>query len=139
MLHIFESVEDGQTHGADQPYSAMERLKMPDLLQAIQLQSAITKMVYAATTEGKPDTEKALEYTASASQEQKDNSLTNTLEKFSSWYDMNSVALGGVKIPHFFPDSGLELQTAQDPDSRFPVFEQALLRYIAASLGISYE
>ncbi|EHX18075.1 putative portal protein [Escherichia coli DEC11D] len=28
MLHIFEPVEDGQTRGANQFYSVMERLKM---------------------------------------------------------------------------------------------------------------
>lgn len=31
MLHIFEPVEDGQTRGANQFYSVMERLKMLDL------------------------------------------------------------------------------------------------------------
>ncbi len=39
MLHIFEPVEDGQTRGANQFYSVMERLKMLDSLQATQLQS----------------------------------------------------------------------------------------------------
>lgn len=34
MLHIFEPVEDGQTRGANQFYSVMERLKMLDTLQA---------------------------------------------------------------------------------------------------------
>ncbi|WP_115201739.1 phage portal protein [Escherichia coli] len=37
MLHIFEPVEDGQTRGANQFYSVMERLKMLDSLQATQL------------------------------------------------------------------------------------------------------
>ncbi|KEN99938.1 phage portal, lambda family protein, partial [Escherichia coli 2-222-05_S3_C1] len=51
MLHIFEPVEDGQTRGANQFYSVMERLKMLDSLQATQLQSAIVKAMYAATIE----------------------------------------------------------------------------------------
>nr|EHO8580042.1 phage portal protein [Escherichia coli] len=46
MLHIFEPVEDGQTRGANQFYSVMERLKMLDSLQATQLQSAIVKAIY---------------------------------------------------------------------------------------------
>ncbi len=48
-LHIFEPVEDGQTRGANQFYSVMERLKMLDSLQATQLQLAIVKAMYAAT------------------------------------------------------------------------------------------
>ncbi|HDT0945868.1 TPA: phage portal protein, partial [Escherichia coli] len=94
---IFEPVEDGQTRGANQFYSVMERLKMLDSLQATQLQSAIVKAMYAATIESELDTEKAFEYIAGAPQEQKDNPLINILEKFSSWYDTNNVTLGGVK------------------------------------------
>lgn len=54
-------------------------------------------------------------------------------------YDTNSVTLGGVKIPHLFPGDDLKLQTAQDSDNGFSALEQALLRYIAAGLGVSYE
>ncbi len=57
MLHIFEPVEDGQTRGANQFYSVMERLKMLDTLQATQLQSAIVKAMYAATIESELDSE----------------------------------------------------------------------------------
>ena len=139
MLHIFEPVEDGQTRGANQFYSVMERLKMLDSLQATQLQSAIVKAMYAATIESELDTEKAFEYIAGAPQGQKDNPLINILDKFSTWYDTNSVTLGGVKIPHLFPGDDLKLQTAQDSDNGFSALEQALLRYIAAGLGVSYE
>ncbi|WP_000305160.1 phage portal protein, partial [Escherichia coli] len=136
MLHIFEPVEDGQTRGANQFYSVMERLKMLDSLQATQLQSAIVKAMYAATIESDLDTEKAFEYIAGAPQGQKDNPLINILDKFSTWYDTNSVTLGGVKIPHLFPGDDLKLQTAQDSDNGFSALEQALLRYIAAGLGV---
>ncbi len=95
--------------------------------------------MYAATIESELDTEKAFEYIAGAPQEQKDNPLINILEKFSSWYDTNNVTLGGVKIPHLFPGDDLKLQTAQDSDNGFSALEQALLRYIAAGLGVSYE
>lgn len=38
-----------------------------------------------------------------------------------------------------FPGDDLKLQTAQDSDNGFSALEQALLRYIAAGLGVSYE
>ncbi len=97
------------------------------------------KRVDTPTIESELDTEKAFEYIAGAPQEQKDNPLINILEKFSSWYDTNNVTLGGVKIPHLFPGDDLKLQTAQDSDNGFSALEQALLRYIAAGLGVSYE
>ncbi|STD34995.1 phage portal protein (minor capsid protein) [Escherichia coli] len=42
-------------------------------------------------------------------------------------------------MPHLMPGDSLNLQTAQDTDNGYSVFEQSLLRYIAAGLGVSYE
>ncbi|MBC1135946.1 phage portal protein, partial [Escherichia coli] len=64
MIHVFQPQEDGQTRGANQFYSVMERLKMLDTLQATQLQSAVVRAMYAATIESTLDSEKAFEYIA---------------------------------------------------------------------------
>ncbi|MGT7511846.1 phage portal protein, partial [Escherichia coli] len=42
-------------------------------------------------------------------------------------------------IPHLYPGDSLNLQTAQNADNGFSELEKALLRYIAAGLGVSYE
>ncbi|EOC3022001.1 phage portal protein [Escherichia coli] len=107
-------------------------------------EKSVDVVCYDELSSFEPDVEKegspkAFEYIAGAPQEQKDNPLINILEKFSSWYDTNNVTLGGVKIPHLFPGDDLKLQTAQDSDNGFSALEQALLRYIAAGLGVSYE
>lgn len=139
MLHVFEPVEDGQTRGANQFYSVMERLKMLDTLQATQLQSAIVKAMYAATIESELDSEKAFEYIAGAGEGDADNPLVKLLTSYARYYAVNNVKLGGVRIPHLHPGDELNLQTAQDSDNGFSALEQALLRYIAAGLGVSYE
>ncbi|HAF9004095.1 TPA: phage portal protein, partial [Salmonella enterica] len=105
MLHIFEPVEDGQTRGANQFYSVMERLKMLDTLQATQLQSAIVKAMYAATIESELDSEKAFEYITAA--DNKDTPLVNMLANYARYYSTNSIKLGGVKIPHLYPGDEL--------------------------------
>lgn len=139
MLHVFEPIEDGQTRGANQFYSVMERLKMLDTLQATQLQSAIVKAMYAATIESELDSEKAFEYIAGAGTDNANNPLTQMLSSYARYYAVNNVKLGGVRIPHLHPGDELKLQTAQDSDSGFSALEQALLRYISAGLGLSYE
>ncbi|EJM3644391.1 phage portal protein [Salmonella enterica] len=139
MLHIFEPVEDGQTRGANKFYSVMERLKMLDTLQATQLQSAIVKAMYAATIESELDSEKAFEYIAGAGSDDANNPLVKMLASYARYYSANNVKLGGVRIPHLHPGDALNLQTAQDSDNGFSALEQALLRYIAAGLGVSYE
>lgn len=138
MIHVFEPVEDGQTRGANQFFSVMERLKMLDTLQATQLQSTIVKAMYAATIESELDSEKAFEYLSGVTPDAS-NPLVNILSSYARYYAANTVKLGGVKIPHLHPGDELKLQTAQNADNGFSALEQALLRYIAAGLGVSYE
>ncbi|WP_109028088.1 phage portal protein [Escherichia coli] len=57
----------------------------------------------------------------------------------ASFIHVAPVRLGGAKVPHLMPGDSLNLQTAQDTDNGYSVFEQSLLRYIAAGLGVSYE
>ncbi|EFH4529513.1 phage portal protein, partial [Escherichia coli] len=139
MLHIFEPVEDGQTRGANQFYSVMERLKMLDSLQATQLQSAIVKAMYAATIESELDTQSAMDFILGANSQEQRERLTGWIGEIAAYYAAAPVRLGGAKVPHLMPGDSLNLQTAQDTDNGYSVFEQSLLRYIAAGLGVSYE
>jgi lambda family phage portal protein len=47
--------------------------------------------------------------------------------------------IDGVKIPHFFPGTKLNLTPMGSPGGVGQDFEASLLRYIAANLGVSYE
>jgi lambda family phage portal protein len=141
MIHVFEPLEDGQTRGVNRFYSVMEQMKMLDTLQNTQLQSAIVKAMYAATIESELDSEKAFEYilgTKDAPSGQA-SPLNTMLEQYLIYYQAAQVKFGGAKVPHLFPGDELKLQTAQDTDNGYSVFEQSLLRYIAAGLGVSYE
>ncbi len=111
---------------------------MLDTLQATQLQSAMVKAMYAATIESELDSEKAFEYLSGVAPDAS-NPLVNILSSYARYYAANTVKLGGVKIPHLYPGDELKLQTAQNADNGFSALEQALLRYIAAGLGVSYE
>ncbi|KAF1706511.1 phage portal protein, partial [Pseudoxanthomonas kalamensis DSM 18571] len=72
------------------------------------------------------------------SQEQRER-LTGWIGEIAAYYAAAPVRLGGAKVPHLMPGDSLNLQTAQDTDNGYSVFEQSLLRYIAAGLGVSYE
>ncbi|AVE48825.1 TPA: phage portal protein [Serratia marcescens] len=140
MIHIFEPLEDGQTRGANRFYSVMEQMKMLDTLQNTQLQSAIVKAMYAATIESELDTEKAFDYILGVGNVKgQEPPMNKFLEQYLIYYQAAQVKFGGAKVPHLFPGDKLELKTAQNADNGYSVFEQSLLRYIAAGLGVSYE
>lgn len=138
MIHVFQPQEDGQTRGANQFYSVMERLKMLDTLQATQLQSAIVRAMYAATIESELDSDKAFEYIAGVGEDAV-NPLLSVMTSYARYYAENGIKLGGVRIPHLHPGDELKIQTAQNSDNGYSDLEKALLRYIAAGLGVSYE
>ncbi|MHC3721530.1 phage portal protein, partial [Escherichia coli] len=69
----------------------------------------------------------------------KPKQLTGWIGEIAAYYAAAPVRLGGAKVPHLMPGDSLNLQTAQDTDNGYSVFEQSLLRYIAAGLGVSYE
>ncbi|GHM43529.1 hypothetical protein ECZU48_18620 [Escherichia coli] len=139
FIHVFEPVEDGQTRGANVFYSVMEQMKMLDTLQNTQLQSAIVKAMYAATIESELDTQSAMDFILGANSKEQRDRLTGWIGEIAAYYAAAPVRLGGAKVPHLMPGDSLNLQTAQDTDNGYSVFEQSLLRYIAAGLGVSYE
>lgn len=139
FIHVFEPIEDGQTRGANVFYSVMEQMKMLDTLQNTQLQSAIVKAMYAATIESELDTNTAMDFILGANSAEQQGKLTSWIGEIASYYSAAPVRLGGAKVPHLMPGDSLNLQSAQDTDNGFSTFEQSLLRYIAAGLGVSYE
>ncbi|MGA5787989.1 phage portal protein, partial [Escherichia coli] len=114
-------------------------MKMLDTLQNTQLQSAIVKAMYAATIESELDTQSAMDFILGANSQEQRERLTGWIGEIAAYYAAAPVRLGGAKVPHLMPGDSLNLQTAQDTDNGYSVFEQSLLRYIAAGLGVSYE
>ncbi len=139
FIHVFEPLEDGQTRGANVFYSVMEQMKMLDTLQNTQLQSAIVKAMYAATIESELDTQTAMDFILGSDSKDQQSKMTGWLGEMASYYTAAPVRLGGAKVPHLMPGDSLNLQSAQDTDNGYSTFEQSLLRYIAAGLGVSYE
>ncbi|MGG9057811.1 phage portal protein, partial [Escherichia coli] len=85
------------------------------------------------------DTQSAMDFILGANSQEQRERLTGWIGEIAAYYAAAPVRLGGAKVPHLMPGDSLNLQTAQDTDNGYSVFEQSLLRYIAAGLGVSYE
>lgn len=103
------------------------------------LKRDIIKAMYAATIESELDTQSAMDFILGANSQEQRERLTGWIGEIAAYYAAAPVRLGGAKVPHLMPGDSLNLQTAQDTDNGYSVFEQSLLRYIAAGLGVSYE
>jgi len=136
FLHVFEPTQDGQTRGANKFLSVLEQCHMLGKLQQTKLQNAIVNAMYAATIETELGPEAAFEIIGGESGTEKLQSYLSVLTEFK---DASNVRMNGVKIPHLVPGEHLNLTTSSNADNGFADLEAAILRYMAAGLGVSYE
>jgi lambda family phage portal protein len=134
VLHWFEKKRDGQTRGMSRLAPIIEKLKMEDRYARIELEAAALNAILAAFIKSPFD------------HTMLDQVLGSDGDSLGVYQDMrsesakeNAVTLGGVQIPRLFPGEDLGFQKAQRPATGFADFESAVLRNIAAGLGISYE
>jgi lambda family phage portal protein len=139
VIHILERQLPDQSRGISDMVSVLKQQRMTRKFQDITLQNAVvnatyaaaieselpSEMVYASMGAGAPGLEHALGQYMSA--------LTNYVE------GANNIAIDGVKMPHLFPGTKLNLKPMGTPGGVGTDFEQSLLRHIAAPLGLSYE
>lgn len=143
MLHLFERIRPDQTRGVTSMVAALKELRITKKFRDIVLQNAVVNATYAASIEsdmpseavfaalggGTGDIGKAINGYAGA--------YLSAIGAYSG--SARNLQIDGVKIPHLFPGTKLQLRPAGQGGPLGTEFEQSLLRYISAMLGVSYE
>lgn len=142
MIHIFEQYRPDQTRGVAAMVSALKEMRTTKQYRDVVLQNAVVNATYAAAIESDLPSVDAFQTIGGV-----DNPtgamgayIENYLGQIADYSGgAKNLQLDGVKIPHLFPGTKLNLMPAGKGGALGENFEQSLLRYIAASLGISYE
>lgn len=137
VIHIYERMRPDQSRGVAEMVAALKEMKMTKQFSEITLQNAIVNATYAATIESELPREAAFEQMGAG-----DSSTwaENYMAKIAEYIGGGAnIAIDGVKIPHLFPGTKLNLRPAGTPGGVGTDFEKSLLRHVAASLGLSYE
>lgn len=144
VIHILEQERVNQHRGVAAITAALKELRITKRFRDIVLQNAVLNATFAATIESELDTNAIFTRLGGQTAKEYDSAVNNYL---GSW--MSAIAaynsgakglqLNGVKIPHLPPGTKLHMQPAGAGGPLGSDFEASLLRYIAASLGVSYE
>lgn len=142
ILHIFEEMRAEQSRGISQMVSALMEMKMTKTHRKVELQRAVTAATFAASIES--DLPAADVFAAMGGLEDNANPSIEWMRQYLSSVQEYSggaknLLIDGQAIPVFMPGTHLKMQ---NPGNTGPIgdkFEQSLLRYIAAALGVSYE
>lgn len=142
VLYIREQMRVDQTRAIADIVAGLKEIAITRKFRDVTLQKAVLAATYAATIESELPPQAVYEQlgmTGGAGQATTDYATTflSALATFAG--SSKNMMLDGVKIPHLYPGTKLNFQHAADPAGVGQEFEQSLLRYIAASLNVSYE
>lgn len=138
FLHIFEPTGDGQVRGVNNLFAALSKLKMLEKFQATTLQNAIVNAMYAAVIESDLNSEDVFRALGNGGKDD-ENMLMKFMQTKAEYHEATGIKLNGVKLPHLLPSEKLTLTGVNAPSSSLGDFESGILRYIAKSLGVSFE
>lgn len=139
VIHITEQLQPDQSRGISDMVSALKQMRMTKKFQEVTLQNAVVNATYAAAIESELPREVVFG-ALGGNQSNFGETLGQYMQALSSYVgDSKNIAIDGVKLPHLFPGTKLNLKPMGTPGGVGTNFEESLLRHIAASLGLSYE
>lgn len=149
VIHIIEQLLPDQTRGIADMVSALKQMKMTKKFQEITLQQAVVAATYAAAIESELPSQQVFEMMGGGGPTPEGGDATiagfnsyvgNFMGQLATYLDASkNIAVDGVKMPHLFPGTKLNIQQLGQPGGVGDGFEQSLLRHTAACLGLSYE
>lgn len=141
VIHILEQDRPGQSRGVSQMVAALKEMRITKRFRDVTLQNAVVNASFAAAIESELPTAQVFESIGGGDV---GSSVVNYAQKFLgavASYSSNArnMQIDGVKIPHLMPGTKLNMLPMGNPGGVGSEFEQSLLRYLAADLGVSYE
>lgn len=141
ILHIQENMQIDQTRGVSDMVAVLKHMRMTKTYQDVMLQNAVVNATFAAAIESEMPPELVTAMmggtTGADGYNQALGAYLGGLAAYLS--GANNVQLDGVKIPHLYPNTKLNIKNAGTPGGIGTEFEASLLRHIAAGLGLSFE
>lgn len=140
MIHIVDQWRPDQTRGISDMVAALKEMRMTKKFRDVVLQNAVLNASYAASIESDLPSEVALAQAGGDNNTAVSDYANNYLGEVADYVGgSRNIHLDGVKVPVFYPGTKMKLQSAATPGGMGTDFEGSMLRYIAATLGVSYE
>lgn len=146
VIHLLEQMRPAQTRGIAEMVAALKEMHITRRFRDVTLQQAVTQALYAAAITSERPAAEAFQLlgggqlTAEAFQQAQTNFMVGymgAIEEFAG--NARNLKVDGVRIPWLPPGTKLDILSPGKGGPLGMEFEQSLLRYIAATLGVSYE
>lgn len=132
VVHFFDKHRDGQTRGISRLAAIADTLKMQDKYSRVELQAAVLGAILGVYIRSDLPADEVVDMIS-------DGKFTALDKARRMLVGENGLTFGGVRMPVLPPGDSIDTVKAERPGGQFASFEAAVLRRIAAGLGISYE
>lgn len=141
VIHIVEQDRPSQTRGVSQIVSSLKEMRMTKRFRDVTLQNAVLNASFAASIESELPTAQAFEGVGGGDIASATVDYAQQFLAAVAVYGENArnMMIDGVRIPHLLPGTKLNLHPTATPNGVGSDFERALIRYLAADLGVSFE
>ena len=145
VIHIVEQKRVDQHRGISAMVTMLKELRITKRYRDVVLQNAVANASYAASIESDLPSETVFAQLGGGNLSEA--AFREAITQYAGGYlaaisayasGARNLAIDGVKIPHLFPGTKLQLRPAGQVGALGSGFEQSLLRYIAAGLNVSY-
>lgn len=146
VIHILEQQRPDQSRGVSELATSLMEQKYSRRFRTVNLQRAIMQSLYAAAITSELPKDQIV--AAMGGQAMDATGCTTAITNYATGFlnaidqytgEAKRIRLDGARIPVFFPGTKLEMLSPSNGQGLGMEFEQSLLRYISASLGVSYE
>ena len=137
LIHSYDQHFPHQTRGIPMFTAALKRLHMLDKWETQTLDAAIAQGTYAATIES--DMPDAGLIAGAGGPMSQHSPSAQYFGEASQYLDKTNIYWDGVKVNRLYPGEKFTLHSPNQPIQGFDSFEWAMIRHVAASLGITPE
>ncbi len=134
MIHFFEPEDIEQHRGKSLLTPVVEKLKMLDHYDRVELQAAVVNAVFAAYIESPFDHD-----LVNGALEADTKEVEGYQKQRKEFHGDRGISMEGARIPTLFPGEKIGTIDPARPNVNAATFEQNALRFIAAATGQSYE
>jgi len=143
VFFIREQQRIDQTRAVSDIVAGLKEIAITRRFRDVVLQNAVVSALYAATIESELPSQAVFEQLG-ANQGTAGAGVVGYAEEYlgavASYAGASkNLMIDGARIPHLFPGTKLNLHAAGSPGGVGQDFEKSMLRYLSATLNVSYE
>lgn len=144
VLHIKEQMRIDQSRAVAEMVSGLKATRIAHKFRDITLQQAVISAMYSASIESDLPSEAVFAQMGSGNTQAPGQAAAqyagDYLAAIAQYAGSSKhMQIDGVRIPHFFPGTRLNIKQVGAPGGVGQEFETSILRYLSAILGVSYE